>query len=831
MQIEIDGLHPGQERLALTKEDKAAAVERLTAGLNPEQKEAVLTTEGPVLILAGAGSGKTRVITHRIAYLVECCQVWPSQIMAITFTNKAANEMKERVDSLLGFGGRGMWVGTFHSMMLRILRQHAEKIAFKNNFTILDSDDQLRLVKEQIKSLNIDEGLVNARQIHSQISMAKNKMQDWQDVAKEADHSNLTKEFIQIYQAYQKSMQQNNSMDFDDILLYTVKLFKSRPDVLEAYQERFRYIMVDEYQDTNHVQYALVKLLSGKHKNICVVGDDDQSIYSFRGANIENILSFEKDFKQSKVIKLEQNYRSTQSILGAANAVIRLNRARTDKKLWTRGEEGEPIHFYYAESHYEEARYVAAEIRRLLTRRENPLVAGEIGVLYRVNALSRGLEFALREQGINYSIYGGLRFYDRREIRDFLAYLRLVFSPDDDLALTRIINQPKRGIGNTTLERISALAGQQGLSMLDLIKRVDDYPELSRVAVKLKDFAAMIDRLREIMKANAVSFKAFCQAILNESGLVKDLEKQHDQGVADAQDRANNLQEILSDAIEFEDKIRAEVDQLRLLEDYSDQVELPELAIDQEDLLTTDLSLTSLSQAFLERASLYSDLDQADQENTVRMMAIHSAKGLEFDAVFIIGMEESVFPGYRSFDEPELMEEERRLAYVGITRAKKYLHLTAARSRLLYGKTRYDVISRFLSEIPDEYIREIGGSRKSVSSVSDFRGEVNKYSSSFGRGGVSSIPARDQYGQGHPGKKSRVLGSFGLVTKPKTDLKSKNGLQLASLKPGQKFNHKKFGQGTLKSIDYVAKDAILTLDFSGVTKRMMASSAPLEAAD
>lgn len=831
MRTELGEQVPRQMESVFKKEDQAAAKERLTQGLNPEQKKAVLTTEGPVLILAGAGSGKTRVITHRIAYLVECCQVWPSQIMAITFTNKAANEMKERVDKLLGFAGRGMWVGTFHSMMLRILRQHADRIGFSNNFTILDSDDQLRLVKDLVKSFNFDESLVNPRQVHSQISMAKNKMQDWQDLAKEADNSNLSKELAEIYKAYQKSMQQNNSMDFDDILFYTVKLFQSQPEVLAAYQERFRYIMVDEYQDTNYVQYALVNLLSGKYKNICVVGDDDQSIYSFRGANIENILSFEKDFKQCKVIKLEQNYRSTQSILGAANAVIRLNRARTDKKLWTKGEEGDRINFYYADSHYEEARYVATEIRRLMTRRDDPIAAGEIGILYRVNALSRGLEFALREQGINYSIYGGLRFYDRKEIRDFLAYLRLIFSPDDDLALTRIINQPKRGIGNTSLERISGLANQEGISMLELIKRADQYPDLARVAGKLKDFAALILSLRETMLANSMSFQDFCQSILTRTGLVQDLEKQHEQGVADAQDRANNLKEILSDAIEFEEQTKAEIDQFRLLEDYSAQAELPALSVDSEDLVTTDLNLTSLSQAFLERASLYSDLDQKDQANTVRMMAIHSAKGLEFDAVFIIGMEESVFPGYRSFDDPQQMEEERRLAYVGITRAKKYLHLTAAKSRLLYGKTRYDLVSRFLSEIPDEYICELGGSRKPLSLASASREETGRFSSAFTRSSISAIPARDQYGQGHPGKKSQVLGSFGLANKPRTDLKSKTGLDLAKLKPGQVFRHKKFGLGTLKTIDYVAKDAILTLDFSGATKRMMASSAPLEAAD
>ncbi|HHU52637.1 MAG TPA: UvrD-helicase domain-containing protein [Clostridiaceae bacterium] len=786
-----------------------------TDDLNPVQKEAVLHKNGPLLILAGAGSGKTRVITYRIAYLVKCCGVWPSEILAITFTNKAANEMKERVEQLLGFNSRGIWIGTFHSMMLRILRQHADRIGFEANFTILDSDDQQRLIKEILKELNLDTELFNVRTVQNKISSAKNQMQTWQEFERESGYDNLHKQIAEIYKRYQAVLKRGNSMDFDDILVFAVEMLQQNPDILDAYQTRFKHILVDEYQDTNHVQYLLVKLLSGKYKNICVVGDDDQSIYSFRGANIENILNFEKDFKYSKVIKLEQNYRSTQTILAAANSVIKQNTSRKAKRLWTEKNEGDPINFYLAENQYEEARYVATEIKRLTERNRDPIPAGNIGILYRVNALSRNLEFALREQGINYSIYGGLRFYDRKEIRDFLAYLRVVFSDNDELAIARIINVPRRGIGDLTIERSRNIARRENISLMQVLVDVDRFPELSRTANSIKQFVQIIAELRTIMLDNQISFPEFAQIIQEKSGLLQELIEQKESGQEQAISRIENLQEILSDTIEFTDRMKQEIEQFRLLDENYDQAEVPELAQDEPDIYQKDLSLSALTEGFLEQTALFSDLDQDTAENTVRLMAIHSAKGLEFDAVFLIGMEESIFPGYRSFEAPEQLEEERRLAYVGITRARRYLHMTAARYRLLYGQTKYNPVSRFMSEIPNEYIREIGGSRQ------------NNFESNSGK----SIPDKSRYSDHSPGVKSKILGSFGLRDKQRANSGKNSRLNLMDFSVGQSFTHKKFGTGIIKKIDYVASDAILTMNFNGQIKRLMASTAQLEKID
>ncbi|NLJ94168.1 MAG: UvrD-helicase domain-containing protein [Clostridiaceae bacterium] len=812
-------------------------IQNLIKDLNPQQQEAVLHEDGPLLILAGAGSGKTRVITYRIAYLIEARNVWPGQIMAITFTNKAATEMRERTEQLIGFKARGMWIGTFHSMMLRILRQHAERIGFQPNFTIMDTDDQQRLIKEILKELKVDENFINAKTAHNKISSAKNKRIDWQMMEKSAGNNYFQKQIAEIYKRYQEMMLRANSMDFDDILLFAVKLLEENLDVRAAYQTRFKHILVDEYQDTNHVQYLLVKLLGQKHRNICVVGDDDQSIYSFRGANIQNILNFEKDYKESKVIKLEQNYRSSKNILGAANAIIKENEGRTDKRLWTNQNNGEPIQFYLAESHYDEARYVASEIKRLTNRNNNPIKAGEIGILYRVNALSRNLEFALREQGINYNIYGGLRFYDRKEIRDFLAYMRVVFSENDELALMRIINVPKRGIGNKTVETISTLAGKENVSMMQIVVNADQYPELSRASARLTEFANLIAGLRQILIDDKITFPDFSREILAQSGLLAELQEKEKKGEEDAYTRIENLQEIISDTIEFEEKIKQEIEQIKSMETNLFDLDVPDLSKDDQDIYSEDLSLTSLTKNFLEQTALYSDLDQEDAENTVRLMAVHSAKGLEFDAVFLIGMEESIFPSYRSFDDPEQLEEERRLAYVAVTRARKYLHITAANMRLLYGQTKYNPISRFLSEIPDEFIREVGGSRLSQQNRTNRFGgrtyESTQASSNYGSNHkfhrASSIPNSSSYSQNSPGKKSKVLGSFGLSSKPTKSLKQDNGIVVSQLREGQQFSHKKFGLGVLEKIDYVSKDAILSIKFDSGLKRMMASSAPIKA--
>lgn len=813
------------------QKEKEAFVEMLTKDLNMVQREAVLHKQGPLLILAGAGSGKTRVITHRIAYLVQCCGIWPSEIIAITFTNKAANEMKERVAQLIGLNSRGMWIGTFHAMMLRILRQHAEQIGFNQNFTILDIDDQQRLLKEILKELKIDNAVLNVRTVQNKISSAKNRMIDWSEMEKSSGADKSRKQIAEIYRLYQEAMKRGNSMDFDDILFYAVQILQENSAIREAYQTRFKHVLVDEYQDTNHVQYLLVKLLSGKYKNVCVVGDDDQSIYSFRGANIENILNFEKDFKMSKVVKLEQNYRSTQMILGAANAVIKKNEGRKDKRLWTDQVKGDPICFYLADNQYNEARYVASEIKRLTNRQSDPLLSSNIGILYRVNALSRNLEFALREQGIQYNIYGGLRFYDRKEIRDFLAYLRVVFSDDDELALVRIINVPKRGIGARTIERVRAIAGHENISLMKVLVKADQYPELSRAHNSIGEFVNIISKLRQLMLDDDMDFAEFCREIQEKSGLLQELVEQKEENVEEAVSRIENLQEILSDSLEFEAKVKEEIEQFKQMDENFIQPDLPELAQDDEDMYAQDLSLFTLTKGFLEQTTLFSDLDQSDADDTVRLMAIHSSKGLEFDAVFIIGMEESVFPGYRSFESPDEMEEERRLAYVGITRARKHLHLTATRSRLLYGQTRYNVVSRFLSEIPDDYIREIGGSRESQKSIKDnSRSDFNNWGSNQNSGHhsrKSRIPDADKYSRNSPGKKSKILGSFGLENKGRKSFKDSVGLDVNKLKTGQTFKHKKFGLGKLEKIDYVASDAILTLEFSGQIKRMMASSAPL----
>lgn len=812
--------------------NKAELRELFTDDLNQIQKEAVLHENGPLLILAGAGSGKTRVITYRIAYLVKFCNIWPSEILAITFTNKAANEMKERVEQLLGFNSRGIWIGTFHSMMLRILRQHADRIGFEANFTILNTDDQQRLIKEIMTELKINDDLLNLRYVQNRISSAKNQMQTWQELEQESGYDNLQKQIVEIYRLYQAALKRGNSMDFDDILVYAVELLQQNADVLDAYQTRFKHILVDEYQDTNHVQYLLVKLLSGKYKNVCVVGDDDQSIYSFRGANIENILNFEKDFKDSKVIKLEQNYRSTQTILAAANSVIKQNAGRKSKRLWTEKVKGDPINFYLAENQYEEARYVATEIRRLTKRGKDPIPAGNIGILYRVNALSRNLEFALREQGIKYNIYGGLRFYDRKEIRDFLAYLRVIFSDNDELAIARIINVPRRGIGDLTIERSRNIAHRENLPLMQVLANADQFPELSRTANNIRQFVQIIAELRTIMLDNQISFPEFARIIQEKSGLLQELIEQKEGGQEQAISRIENLQEILSDTIEFTERTKQEIEQFKLLDENFDQAEVPELAQDNMDIYCQDLSLYSLMKGFLEQTALFSDLDQEEAENTVRLMAIHSAKGLEFDAVFLIGMEEGLFPGYRSFERPEQMEEERRLAYVGITRARRFLHMTATRSRLLYGQTKYNLVSRFMSEIQDEYIREIGGSRQSnfdnKFGAGNFGGDDSGVRVFGGSYSGTSIPDKSSYSNHSPGGKSKILGSFGLRDKQQANLNKNTKLNLSDISIGQSFKHKKFGIGIIEKIDYVASDAILTLNFNGRIKRMMASSAPLE---
>lgn len=788
--------------------------EKLLSGLNKVQREAVLHDQGPLLILAGAGSGKTRVITHRIAYLVQVRGVHPAEILAITFTNKAAREMQERIAGLIGLVAGSMWVGTFHSMMLRILRRHADLIGFSANFTILDVADQQRMIKEVYKELGLDEKMMTVRSCLNLISNAKNKMQSWQEVEAAADNSEFTAQVARVYRAYQEKMQVNNAMDFDDILCYSVELLRQNPAVLEAYQNRFKYVLVDEYQDTNHVQYLLVKLLSGKYKNLCVVGDDDQSIYAFRGANIQNILDFEKDFSRSKVIKLEQNYRSTGNILAAANAVIKQNEGRTDKKLWTDQPAGDRLIFYQANDHYDEARFVAKEIKRLTGRPHHPVSLSEVAVLYRVNALSRNIEFALREAGINYSIYGGLRFYDRKEVKDLLAYLRLIYSPADDLAFQRAISNPKRGIGQISLDRISQLASREGLSMFELTCRAQHHPDLSRVAYRLQAFAEIINDLRSVMLDNKLGFKEFIGLVQEKSGLLADLVALQAKEPEEAAGRLENLRELLSDALEFEAQLRSELANLANLDYESEGIDF-DLTEDQSIQSLDDLTLEQMTCNFLERSALYSDQDQDQSRESVRLMAIHSAKGLEFDLVFLIGAEEGIFPGYRSLESQTELEEERRLAYVAITRARQKLYITASNSRLIYGQTKYNVLSRFVSEIPAENIEELGASSRS---------------NVFGQPGKGLEASQNlSYASGAPGKASKFLAGFSHKQEP--TITRTEQLDLDQLKAGDKLIHSKFGEGRLERIDRVGQDAILTIDFSGRVKRLMANSAPLRPAD
>ena len=687
------------EHDAMTKNAKA-----ILDGLNPQQREAVLHDQGPLLVLAGAGSGKTKVITHRIAYLVEQRGVYPSQILAITFTNKAAQEMKDRINQLIGVASISMWVGTFHSMMARILRAHAERVGLTSNFTILDIDDQQRIIREGMKELLIDEHVLPLRTIQRQISAAKSELIDVDTYEKEAGQDATKRDIAYVYRRYQTYLEQTNCCDFDDLLLKTVELFENEDEVLTQYQERFRYVLVDEYQDTNHAQYRLVRLLTAKHRNLCVVGDDDQSIYSFRGANIRNILDFEHDFKGCKVIKLEQNYRSTGAILGAANAVIRKNEDRKHKRLWTDKPTGAPIVYYQSNNQVDEARYVANQIRSMHDRSVDPVLYSEIGILYRINALSRNVEFALREAGIPYRIYGGQRFYERKEIKDLMAYLRLIFTTSDDLSFLRAVAVPRRGIGDVTLQSMEAVASRAGSSLFDVALTAFDYPELSRAARKLQTFAQMIVSLRQTMLQDELSLVDFMKLVESQSGMIEDLEAQKQRGIQDAQTRIENLKVLFSDALEFG---RQSMDEARQLAELPVELQMPEA----ERLPGLDASLQTQVQSFLERTALFSDQDSDDDGEAVRLMTIHSAKGLEFDNVFLIGAEDGIFPSYQTQDDPEALAEERRLAYVAITRARRELHITTALSRLIFGQTRYGMTSRFVRDIPDEFLRELGGSR------------------------------------------------------------------------------------------------------------------------
>lgn len=634
--------------------------------LNEMQKKAVMQTEGPVLILAGAGSGKTGALTVRIAHLLEM-GIKPWNILAITFTNKAAKEMRERVEKLVGEGARDMWISTFHSTCVRILRREIQHLDYDNSFSIYDGDDQEKILREAFKRLNMSttDKTFSVKGALASISHLKEEMTSWETYSQQVDKDDLRAvRLARVYETYQKMLKENNALDFDDLIYKTVLLFRQFPEVLEKYQERFRYIMVDEYQDTNTSQYELVAMLAAKYQNLCVVGDDDQSIYGWRGANIRNILDFEKDFPETTVIKLEQNYRSTKKILEAANAVIHHNQTRKDKTLWTENDSGSILHIFKAENEYDECRFVAEKIQELEKKGRK---RSEMAVLYRTNAQSRAVEDMMVRKGIPYRLFGGVRFYERKEIRDILSYLKVLANPNDTIALRRIINVPKRGIGETSLDKLAAFAQEQGISLYGALSRLDEITTLKTRAAKFRDFYELFEHLR--VDAGAFSVAELLDAVIKRTGYLQILMAE---GREEALSRIQNLDEFVNKAAEYDQNN-------------------PE----------GDLA------GFLEEVALVADIDSYEEsEEAVALMTLHSAKGLEFPFVFIIGMEEGIFPGYRAvmYGGEKEIEEERRLCYVGITRAKEELFLTHAKNRMQHGITQYNPPSRFLKEIPAELV-------------------------------------------------------------------------------------------------------------------------------
>ena len=635
--------------------------EELINGLNDKQKEAVLATDGPCLVIAGAGSGKTKVLTHKIAYDIES-GIKPWNILAITFTNKAANEMKERIEKLIGDVAKDLWMGTFHSICVRILRRYIDRIGYKTDFVIFDTSDQKTLIKECLKTLKVDDKIFTDRGVLSEISNGKNEMLEPKAYGVKYAGDFRKKTIAEIYELYQRRLRENNAIDFDDIINFTIKILSENPDVLDYYTEKFKYILVDEYQDTNKAQFTLVSLLASKYGNVTAVGDNDQGIYSFRGADISNILNFERDFPGTRIIKLEQNYRCTGNILKAANAVIKHNENKYDKKLWTENEEGHLPCIYCGEDEYDEGRYIVEQINHLKT--EEYYKNSDFTILYRMNAQSRAIEDILMREGIPYKVIGGLKFYERKEIKDIIAYLRLIHNSADNLSLKRIINEPKRGIGKTSIEQIQEISDKTGNSMYEIIRNAQEYG-LTRVFSNSRDFIEQIEYLKS--KKDELKISDLIKETLNKTGYTKALENENS---VEAETRIENLEEFLTVAIEFEEE-------------------------------SADNTLAE----FLENITLSSDIDgMEDQDNSITLMTLHSAKGLEFPVVFLVGMEEGIFPGYKSIGEPQALEEERRLFYVGITRAKQYLYLTCAKHRTIFGSTSYNQVSRFVKEIPEELL-------------------------------------------------------------------------------------------------------------------------------
>ncbi|WP_372402513.1 DNA helicase PcrA [Bacillus spizizenii] len=731
---------------------------QLLSGLNPVQQEAVKTTDGPLLLMAGAGSGKTRVLTHRIAYLMAEKHVAPWNILAITFTNKAAREMKERVESILGPGADDIWISTFHSMCVRILRRDIDRIGINRNFSILDTADQLSVIKGILKERNLDPKKFDPRSILGTISSAKNELTEPEEFSKVAG-GYYDQVVSDVYTDYQKKLLKNQSLDFDDLIMTTIKLFDRVPEVLEFYQRKFQYIHVDEYQDTNRAQYMLVKQLAERFQNLCVVGDSDQSIYRWRGADIANILSFEKDYPNASVILLEQNYRSTKRILRAANEVIKNNSNRKPKNLWTENDEGIKISYYRGDNEFGEGQFVAGKIHQLHSSGKRKL--SDIAILYRTNAQSRVIEETLLKAGLNYNIVGGTKFYDRKEIKDILAYLRLVSNPDDDISFTRIVNVPKRGVGATSLEKIASYAALNGLSFFQAIQQVDFIGVSAKAANALDSFRQMIENLTNMQ--DYLSITELTEEILDKTEYREMLKAEKS---IEAQSRLENIDEFLSVTKNFEQK-------------------------------SEDKTLV----AFLTDLALIADIDQLDQKeeesggkDAITLMTLHAAKGLEFPVVFLMGLEEGVFPHSRSLMEEAEMEEERRLAYVGITRAEQELYLTNAKMRTLFGRTNMNPESRFIAEIPDDLLENLNEKKE-----------------------TRAPSAR------------KMQPRRGPVSRP-VSYASKTGGDTLNWAVGDKAGHKKWGTGTVVSVKGEGEGTELDIAFPSPVgvKRLLAAFAPIE---
>ena len=766
----------------------------LLEGLNDKQYEAVTNTEGPCLVIAGAGSGKTKVLTHKIAYLMGEKEVKPWDILAITFTNKAANEMKSRVENLVGDVARDMWIGTFHSICVRILRKQIDRIGFDTSFVIFDTSDQKTLIKQIIKSQNLDDKLYTDKSVLYEISNAKNEMLEPEQYMAKYKNDFRKEKIGEIYEIYQRRLKENNAIDFDDIINFTIKILLDNPDLLEYYSNRFKYVLVDEYQDTNKAQFTLVTLLASKYGNITVVGDNDQGIYSFRGADITNILNFEKDFPGTRIIKLEQNYRCTQSILNAANEVIRNNETKYEKKLWTDNERGALPKVFRGDNEYDEANYIVKQINTL--KMEEYYKYSDFAVLYRMNSQSRSIEDILRREDIPYKIVGGLKFYERKEIKDIIAYLRLIQNTSDNLSLNRIINEPKRGVGKTSLENIEVVSNESGISMYEVIKKSDEFG-INRVFVNTREFINVIEELKS--RKDELKLSDLIKETLNKTGYTKALELEN---TVEAETRIQNLDEFLTVAIEFEEE-------------------------------SADPTLSE----FLEGITLSSDLDGMEEaEESVTLMTLHSAKGLEFPVVFLVGMEEGIFPGYKSIGEPKELEEERRLCYVGITRAKENLFLTCSRQRTIFGSTSCNSVSRFIKEIPANMLdgyEQIEERTNTYNPNEDREWTYgNSKSNSYGGGFYDSSVTSYRDIERQSSRSSNTTFQFRSADSFLQSLNKKqisSDVDLSKYKSGVKVYHKKFGEGIINSVEAEGEDLKVDINFNKAGhKRLMAKFAGLE---